>query len=143
MENIKEKETPVGALTTWLSNIEGRTTLGLKGNGTMLDSLRILYDLGGCTIVKDLRHSLYHMREIQKLLVLGLIEQVPKDCGICSNRAKCLARKRRCAARHLYALTMKGAKAVHDLQNVTGSSFYQIDIQINPYWFEYFKKVIW
>jgi|WetSurMetagenome_2_1015567.scaffolds.fasta_scaffold20212_7 hypothetical protein len=143
MKEIKEKDVPIGALTTWLRNIDGRKTFKIKGDGAMLDSLRTLQHLGGTTIVKNLRHSKYHMREIQKLLTLGLIEQVPKTCYICSERVTCLTRRRLCAARHLYSITMCGLKAVQVTQGVDDSSFYEIDVNIDPYWFKYFQTTVW
>jgi hypothetical protein len=143
MKEIKEKDVPIGALTTWLRNVKGQKTFKIKGDGAMLDSLRVLQHLGGTTIVKNLRHSRYHMREIQKLLTLGLIEQILKDCGACSDRARCLGKKRRCAARHLYSITICGLKVVHDMQGVDDSFFHEVDININPYWFKYFETTIW
>ena len=156
MKEIKEKEKPVGVLTTWLRNVEGKNFFAIKINGAMHDSLKILKQLGGITIVKNLRHSDYHMREIQKLLVLGLIEQVLKDCSVCSGRNKskskviCLGTRRKCAARHLYAITVLGLKALEDLQEQLKIATwpkrrfsYLIRVQINPYWFKYFETTIW
>ena len=156
MKSNEDKSTPVGALTVWMRNIEGKDYFEIKINGAMHDSLKTLKQLGGTTIVKNLRHSEYHMREIQKLLILGLIEQVPKDCGICSGRDSsgskviCLGARRKCAARHLYSITMLGLKAVEDLQKQQKFASwplprfsYPIRVQINPHWFQYFIKVIW
>ena len=143
MKEIKEKIKPVGVLTTWLRNVAGQKTFKIKGNGAMLDSLRILQNLGGTTIVKNIRHSKYHMREIQKLLILGLIEQVPKICSSCSSRAQCLGKRKRCAARHLYSITICGLKVVHDLQGINDSFFHEVDVNINLQWFKYFETTIW
>jgi hypothetical protein len=156
MDKLKDKEVPIGALATWMYNVEGKDFFAIKIDGTMHDSLKILNQLGGTTIVKNLRHSKYHMREIQKLLILGLIEQISKDCSICSGRDKsgsnvvCLGIRKKCAARHLYAITVLGLKALEDLQKQLKIASwpkhrfsYSIRVQINPHWFQYFKNVVW
>jgi len=150
MDKLKDKEVPVGALTKWMKNVDGRKTFKIKVNGQMYDSLRVLHWLGGVTIAKNLRHSERHMREIQKLLVLGLIEQVPKDCEICSGRdhggrVSCLGNPRKCAARHLYSITMCGLKALRILDGLSEEDYfsYEIDVEIAPAWFKYFQTTVW
>jgi hypothetical protein len=148
MGETNNMQKPASVLSSWLKNVKDAKTFDIKGDGQMLDSLRMLYQFGGYGRFTDIQHNQYHAREIQKCLILGLIQRVKKDCRLCpgrkGNKVPCLGTRKRCSGRYLYALTALGFKAVEDLiQYIGQKGYYKIEIEVSPYWWNYFCHKIW
>jgi hypothetical protein len=149
MDKNKEKEPPVGVLKTWLIRVAGSTTCKIQANSQVQSMLSKLCTWGGYGRFSDIRHCDGHAREIQKGLVLGLIKRTPKDCAICpgrqGNKAVCLLYDRRCAARYLYRITNHGLMALEVLRKThpKDKRYYEIQVNIDPTWWQYFLMHIW
>lgn len=124
----------------------------VRAHGNMHRALRILVEQGRARY-NELRHTEWTNIELQKLLILGLAERVPKDCDLCHLRIQCIASNWKCLLRkqYLYAPTSLGRKALKILNQTPtfippGSKRMpdvEVEIELSEFWIEYSRSHHW
>lgn len=115
--------------------------ISIKGN--MHRALKILKANGGRARYNDLRRTSWTNCELQNLLIIGLVERVPKDCHKCVYRLQCLEHNK-CLLRkdYLYGITDLGVKALTELEQATGKSI-KVETNLSQEWMNYFEDRTW
>lgn len=124
----------------------------IKAYGNMHRALQIMVRQGRARFT-EIQNTEWTNIELQKLLILGLAERVPKDCELCQLRIQCLGSNWKCllVKPYVYAATELGRQALKVLDQVP--SFIpkgckqmprvRVDVKPSEEWIEYSKSHIW
>ena len=117
----------------YLRQIKDGQVLLTKSSHFALKRLRAYGDIA---TFGDIRGSVHHACDIQRLLIYGLIEPIKKECGICPHRGlQCLGRPRRCSRRWLYKMTLRGSETL--------ANFGVSRPLVDEFWVDYFQRRKW
>lgn len=124
----------------------------IKAYGNMHRALQVMVRQGRAQFT-EIQKTEWTNIELQKLLILGLAERVPKDCDLCHRRIECLSSNWKCllVRPYLYAPTELGRQALKVLDQVPSfippgcKQMPRVRVEVEPSdeWIEYSKSHIW